>query len=1195
MSYLGAALKRRLYPTVCCYHGCVSRRLDVLTFRESLADVRAHVRTLQQAGYRIVKPSEYAAWQAGAISFDEPITCLHFDDGLASIELVVPWLIEQGIPCGLALITRRLRRVDPEVDFIRWAQVRAWVATGLVEVLSHTHNLHHLTLVRNADSGLLDVAPVLEGPCWVDDGDVVYRPAGDARWYWDFSQLDEVALAIPLWGTDQYDGLTPIVTTLHITPKASGTVSVIRFWMALSRPFSGGYDAQVELRAGGVLVWAGTVAPKQYSTRSQWVEREFYSIPLDTPFAITSGTAVDLEFTTLNAGNAVALLYAIPTSDDADFFAVSTCQGLYLAGTQGDRAWQYVDYPPGERYPMRPCVILGFGTGADASVPDYTAYVEADCNAFEDAVNSWLTADWEATVAYATPSTAGPQHVIGWANPDRVHAVLPIAAGAGVTVEAVRIELGGTENFKDGDADEWTYGRPGNPSFQAAVNEALGRSYTACFRLLLGDSDVGPWTEIGRGQIYEWQRGRASDVDAFTLTAGVARWLRIETINGGWLSGTQQRCRWPVWRVTVLSRAGGQPAADAVTQIVYPFGSYYAGGTGVVQQPDIKDIGPDLKALFVGLGYDHGYTIQQFRNTRAAEFREPDLRQTEWALGRWLVYGDQAPEVSRNNLAAISGFLFQDVPHRGVAWQASLEADPAGNASVRARPDTLDFVAFDAWGFDGEGGIAEFELNDGGTYDGETYADDKGWLQARGVRCLLIINNNLGTGEPDDAIASHVVNNPSVYIPQIVAIAVDDGWDGITCNLEAVPAEDRAAATAFYTQLARALHAAGKLLHATVPAATGTDYDADWWTGWCDHGALAKVCDAIKVMSYTETGPGTDPGPAAPQPFWDAVYARMRAVVPEPYWPRVLCGCRAFGHVWDAAAPGEAEYTTYHGAIAQGLELARRIDVRDTELGWGTDTVKAWCGTPATVDRSQLEALGTGRQSGFGGIGLWKLDDGDIDEFIPLVRQIGRAEDMSFLDGVQFPETVSRGCSGGPEFDTSVVESQSGDEARIGRRELPLYRYDASVGVRTQEMADAVRDVFMVARGKLHTFRYKDWQDYRLVDGVIGTADGVLTNFQLVKLYQVGAHSLTRPIVLPRESTLVVKRNGSAVGGWTVNALTGLVSFASPPAAGVISASCEFDVKVRFDIHYLPIDIVGRNIATFLFRPGSIPLVERRA
>jgi uncharacterized protein (TIGR02217 family) len=1185
MTYLGAALKRRLYPTVLCYHGCVARRADVLTFRESLADVRAHVRTLQQAGYRIVKPSEYKAWQDGSASFDQPVTCLHFDDGLASIDLVVPWLIEQGLPCGLALITRRLGHVDPEPDFVSWAQLNVWVASGLVELLNHTHNLHHLTLVRTG--GVLDVAPVLEGPCWVDDGDVVYRLAGDPRWYWDFSQLDEVALAIPLWGTDQYDGATPLQTTLTLTPKATGSVSVLRFWMALSRPFGGGYDAEVEIRAGGVLVWAGTIAPKVYSTRAQWVEREFFSIELDTAFAVVSGTPIELEFTTLNAGSALALVYALPGFDDADFNAVTNCQGLYAAGTAGDRQWQYIDYPPGERWPLAACLILAFGTGADATVPQYEAYVDADCAAFDNAVANWLTADWVPTDVWTTPSRVGPPNVIGWSNPTLQHTVIPIVSATTRTIEALRFLLGGTENFQGGDADDELY--DDHPNVQAAIAEALGRSYTATFRLSIGDTATGPWTEIGRGQVYNWQRGRASDVQAFVLTGGVTRYLYIETLNGGWLSGGEQRCRWPVWTVTALSRVSGAPAADPVSQIVYPFGSYFASGGGVVQQrPGFKDIGPELKGVLQARDYTHGYTIQAYRNTAAAEFREPDLRQTEWALGRWIVYGDQAPEVSRNNLAALSGMLFQDVPHRGVQWQASLEADPQGNASVRARADVLDFVAFDAWGFDGAGGIEPFAINDGGTYDGEVYADDKGWLQARGVRCLLIINNNLGTGEPDADIASHVVNHPATYIPLIVAIAVDDGWDGITCNLEAVPAADRAAATSFYEQLARAMHDEGKLLHATVPAATGTAYDAEFWTGWCDHFALAKVCDAIKVMSYTESGPGTNPGPAAPQAFWDLVYARMRSVVAEPWWPRVLVGCRAFGHVWNLT-DATTEYATYHQAIAQGLEFAKRIDTRDTELGWGTDSIKAWCGTPATVDRAQREAAAS-----FGGIGLWKLDDGDIEEFIPPVRQITRDEDMSFLD-VRVPDTISRGSTGGPEFATGVAESQSGDEARNGRRLLPLCRYDVAVGVRDQDQADQLRDLFMVARGRLNLFRYRDWQDYRLVDGVIGTSDGVITTFQLVKVYEVDAYSLTRPITLPVDGTLDVKRNGVSVGGWTCNYSTGLVSFASPPAAGVISASCEFDVKARFDIDYLPTEIVGRNPGTRLFRPGSIPLVERRA
>lgn len=1042
-TYLGSAIKRRLYPTVFCYHGCVSLRADVLVFREAIDDIKAHVNMLREGGYTFLTPSDYKAWQDDSVTYDGPVTCLHFDDGLESINLIVPWLIERGIPCGLALITRRLGKIDSDNDYTTWAQIKTWVSTGLVEVLNHTHNLHHLTLVRT--DGVLDVAPVMEGPCWIDDGDVVYRETGDTRWYWDFSLIDEYALSVPLWGTDQYDGTSPITTTLTITPKETGTVTVLRFWMALSRPYSSGYDAEVEIRADAVLVWSGTIEPKDYSTRSQWVEREFYSIELDTSFGVVTGVPFDLEFVTANAGSSVGVVFAIPTSDDTDFYAVSNCQGLSLQGSQAapDRLWQYIDYKAGERYPVKPCIILGFGTGADATTGDYTTYIDDDVQAYTDAVDNWLMATWVATVAYTIPVKGGASEIVGWANPTREDAVIPLNSSVTIDVESLRIEIGSTENFTGGDAEA------GNPAEDIA--EALTRSYTACFRVYIGDAAIGPWTQIGTTQIYRLQADRAVDVTTFTLTNGVTRYLKIETINGGWLSGTEQNCRWPIWSVTLLSRAAGAAAADPVTQFVYPFGAYLDTGSAAVQQvPGFTDIGDDLKGVLTAAGYTHGYSIEGYRNVTQSEFREPDLRRTEWALGRWIVYGDQDVSVSKNNLAALSGMMFADTVHGGVKWQVATEPDVLGNATIRLRHPVLDFVAFDTFNVNGAGGIAKGILADGGTYlkytplagtftptetlteagsgatatltwvepvmgvmrvsavvgtwtggatftgggSGATgtgdvpgpveYADDKTWLQSRGMRALLIISNLYGVDEPSAAHASHCVNNAGTYIPLIVAAAVDNGWDGITMNLEAIPSADRAAATAFYEDLARAMHVAGKLLHATVPAATGTVYDADFWTGWCDHYALVKVCDAIKIMSYTETGPGTDPGPAAPDDFWSLVYAYTRSVIPEFYRRRILCGARMFGHSWNADW-SVAEYITYHEAIAYALEYGRRIDTEATELGFGLTTgERVWCGTPLTVARAQEES------ADLGGVGLWKADDGDIIECFPATRQIGR-------------------------------------------------------------------------------------------------------------------------------------------------------------------------------------------------------------
>lgn len=1509
--------KRHLYPTVICYHGCVSHRAAVLTFREHVADIQSHVRSLQAAGYLFLLPSQYKAWQQGLATYDRPVTCLHFDDCLGSINLVIPWLIEQGIPCGIAVITRRIGKMDPERDFSSWGQLREWTSTGLVELMSHTHNMHHLTLIESG--GAVDVAPVLEAPCWIDDGDVLYSLPGDARWYWDFSFIDTIASGLPVWGTDPYDGVTPIQTRMRITPKVSGNVSVLRMWMALSRPDGSGYPAEVEIsvrnapvlvpvppasflpgleywfenlgygakrvvligdstteiapalyaalesaatsgllpevefinrgndgktaadwlagavpnppavcyadaadlyvvsfglndvRGGGVSagtlasrltaivnalrlnvpaasillrmpnsmlsadptgsgwvvplssaqaytdiiraaylslvgawpgsvsapgvavwdvmteifgttcvpssplmrdilhpndtgytaigegmadllqlermdtvggsaetqVWAGVISPKQYETRAQWVEREFYSIELDAPFSVTAGTAIEMSFRTLNVGRGAATMYCLMTSQDSAFSAVTNCRGLYPEGSQGapNKFWQYIDCPAGDRWPVIPCVIMGFGSGRPATVEEYQDYIGADCDAAQQAIDGYLNAEWSETIVWRAPTlwwywetqrfftaeqspnpawpTFGDYYPFGWNYPNRVLAIVPLRSVAAMTVEWLRLDITGPERFIGGDADPFgPLALDGNPTGRAIIAEAESRGYSAAFELAISTSSGGPWTRVGDVSIWRIIQNRVADVEPFELPAGATRYLRILPINGGPTVGTERRTRWGLRTVTAGAREA-VPYELPVDQIVYPFGSYFAGDGIVQNRPGFKDVASSLQDVFSARGITHGYTIQAFRNVVTGEAREPDLRQTEYALGRWMVYGDQAPAVSLNNLQAYSGYLFQDVKHRGVKWQASLEPDPLGNATVRAKVGILDYVAFDAWFFDGAGGIARGTLNDGLTYidvsdvagtfapgdvvteaesgatatvvwyspvevmsvtavspgwlggyravvgpagtatgslnGPQTYADDKGWLQTRGVRCLLIINNNLGTGEPDADIGSHVVNNPATYVPLIVAAAVDNGWDGITCNIEAVPAADRAAATTFYRQLARAMHAAGKLLHATVPAATGTDYDAEFWTGWCDHGEIVKVCDAIKVMSYTETGPGTAPGPAAPTAFWNAVYARMRAVIPEPYWPRVLCGCRSFGHRWDVAA-GTADFITYHQGIAGALTYGKRVDVRDTEAGWGTDNIKVWFGTPATVDRAQREAA-----ESFGGIGLWKLDDGDVQEFFPDRRQIGIAEDDDFME-VRLPTKISMGAIGGPGFRTAAERVQSGHEARAARWTMPLHEYDVSFAVQDRELFEEVRNLFMVARGRWKGFRFKDFADYEVKGHSIGVADGVVTNFQLRKDYQSGPELLTRIITKPVQGSLRLYRNGIEVppGQWVANYRTGLVSFITAPAPGVISADFEFDVPVRFDIDALPTELLARAGAEFLFSQGTITLRELR-
>ena len=1212
--------KRRPYAAILCYHGLVGARGEVLTFREHVADLQGHVEKLLRAGYKFVRPGEYLAWRKGEVEFDQPVALIQFDDGLDTLALIVPWLIDQGIPCGIAVIARRQGKYDPENGYLRWSKLYEWIQTGLVEICSHTYNFHSLTLFPEArddqpghgSGGVYwnydgTAAPILEGPCWIDNGDYLYMSAGDDRWYWDFSHVDRITSGLPLFGTDPYDGLTPIVTTLRVTPRKTGQVKLLRLWMSLSAPSGAGYDVQVQIRADGALVWNGVIKPHDYETRSQWPEREFLTIALDKPFQIKAGQALTLEFKTLNSGRGAGVIYALLSGDVDNFRASTNCRGLYAAGSQGEseRYWQYIDYPAGDRWPVTPCLILGFGDGRPASDDEYFQYVRDDCQAFTASLNEYLTCRWTATTLWEAswqsvrdkdwaawyPANQRVHWVrnvlpVGWDNPSLVGGGISLSTNTTLTIDCLKLRLQPPEFFTGGDADPYVY---------LYGSDAVNRSYPAIFRFSIFDAAAKAWRHIGDGPIWTITRDLVVDVEPFTINAGHPVTLHIYPLNPGPTVGAEQRCRWPVEAVVGLSRTAG-PRAPAVRQIVYPFGAYRAEEDYYASTPyGTKDIHPGLKEVFEEAGLEAGYTIQAYRNVRDDEFREPDLRLSDWCLGRWLAYGDQPPAAGRNNLLAYSGLMWNDVQHRGVDWQVSLEADEAGCATLRDRPQVLDHVAFDAWYFDGRGQIKPHPTNDGGTYwnadeeKWEAYPDDKKWLQARGVKCLLIINNNAGTGEPSAEIGGHVFSNPDVYIPQMAALCREKGWDGVTCNIEEVGPEYKEAATAFYRQAARTLHDNGLLLHATVPAVTGTDYDADWWLGWCDLAEVAAVCDAVKVMSYTETGPHSAPGPAAPDWFWQAVYDYTRRVVPEIFWPRILCGCRAFGHYWHGGAEDVADYVSYHEAIGEALLYGARIDLESTEGHWVHKDRACWFGTPLTVDRSQKEAA----LHGFGGIGLWKLDDGDVEEFFPEHKQIGRDEDMSFIDA-RFPEPISFGSGGGPKFDTTVVATKSGEEYRASMRTMPLYEYDVSLKIQTRAQYEAVRDLFMVARGKARGFRFKDWTDYTLNGVLIGLGDGVSRTFQCVKAYAVGAESLVRRITKPVAGTIKVYLGGVEQSGFSVNHTTGLVSLTQAPAGGVeVRVSGEFDVPVRFDMDYFPAEIETWGDGPYL-SPGSVKLIEVR-
>lgn len=212
---------------------------------------------------------------------------------------------------------------------------------------------------------------------------------------------------------------------------------------------------------------------------------------------------------------------------------------------------------------------------------------------------------------------------------------------------------------------------------------------------------------------------------------------------------------------------------------------------------------------------------------------------------------------------------------------------------------------------------------------------------------------------------------------------------------------------------------------------------------------------------------------------------------------------------------------------------------------------------------------------------------------------------MAFHE-VRFPAVISRGSGGGPVRRTEVVVLGSGFEQRNARWSRSRRRYDAGYGLRNLDDVHEVIAFFEERRGRLHGFRWKDHVDYKscgpqasvsATDQVIGTGDGVETDFQLAKTYGSVFAPYVRAISKPVSGTVVVAVNGvtkTPVTHYLVDVTIGVVTFqpGQVPANGAtVRAGFEFDVPVRFDTDQISVAL------PFSTKDGvipNIPVVEIR-
>lgn len=198
---------------------------------------------------------------------------------------------------------------------------------------------------------------------------------------------------------------------------------------------------------------------------------------------------------------------------------------------------------------------------------------------------------------------------------------------------------------------------------------------------------------------------------------------------------------------------------------------------------------------------------------------------------------------------------------------------------------------------------------------------------------------------------------------------------------------------------------------------------------------------------------------------------------------------------------------------------------------------------------------------------------------------------MRFLDEYLPAKVLGVGFTSSPITNTTITRDAGGHERANQNWEHPRLRFSTPEAT-ARDWVAVVQELikfWRVVRGPFRTWPIRDPLDYAscdlvrpglrdvqtvtMLDQLIGHGDGFTTDFQLTKLYSVGAETYTRTIDLPVTSSVLVAVDGvlSDPGTYEVSRPGGVVSFGIPPLAPdethprTITAGFLFDVNVRFE------------------------------
>ena len=362
-----------------------------------------------------------------------------------------------------------------------------------------------------------------------------------------------------------------------------------------------------------------------------------------------------------------------------------------------------------------------------------------------------------------------------------------------------------------------------------------------------------------------------------------------------------------------------------------------------------------------------------------------------------------------------------------------------------------------------------------------------------------------------------------------------------------------------------------------------------------------SLLDAAGALLAQSTATLTAAVRAAAQGPCEVLLLAFTPTILDPATPELYRANLPTG--WAAPAFDRLQLEDYDWLTA-GADAARRAAhaLVDARLGYplsDQDYLAGFVLNPADAEVMWAridDGLGEAAARGITRRYVWALPQVNRDGYTRLAPSPEQAMDP--FDNVLYPFALGRSASVAPEFSTSIAVTASGHERRNSLWADARLHFDVGPGIRSEGELSELIAFFRARRGPARGFRIMDPFDNSsngmtgtptMLDQLIGIADGVRADFQLVKTYG-GAEPQLRPITRPRAETLVVSVGGLASTAWTLGEKGALRFLTAPPAGAEVRAGFRFDVPVRFAEDRL--DVAAVNFAAG--EAPSVPLIEIR-